>query len=161
MPAPSALKTVEGDLVALALAGLFDVVAHGCNCMGAMDAGLAKAIKAKFPEACAADLATLRGDRGKLGTCSFALVERDGRALTIVNAYTQFDYRGRGPLVDYDAVRKCMAWIKERHAGRRIGLPLIGAGLAGGDWPRIAAIIAHELAGEDVTIVTLPGASRP
>ena len=35
----------------------------------------------------------------------------------------------------------------------RLGYPKIGAGLAGGDWPRIAAIIDRELAGEDHTLV--------
>ncbi len=46
-----------------------------------------------------------------------------------------------------------MGWIKKHYPGRRIGLPKIGAGLAGGDWPTIAAIIEEELAGEDVTLV--------
>jgi O-acetyl-ADP-ribose deacetylase (regulator of RNase III) len=100
-----------------------------------------------------ADLATARGDRAKLGTCTFAEIDRNGTPLVVVNAYTQFDYRGSGPRVDYVAVRSCFRWIKERHSGKRIGLPKIGAGLAGGDWARIAAIIEQELAGEDVTLV--------
>ena len=35
----------------------------------------------------------------------------------------------------------------------KIGLPLIGAGIAGGSWDRIEKIIREELWGEDVTIV--------
>ncbi len=35
----------------------------------------------------------------------------------------------------------------------RIGLPKIGAGLAGGDWPRIECIVDEELADCDVTVV--------
>jgi O-acetyl-ADP-ribose deacetylase (regulator of RNase III) len=46
-----------------------------------------------------------------------------------------------------------MAWIKTNFSGERIGLPKIGAGLAGGDWSVILAIISEELASEDVTIV--------
>lgn len=92
---------------------------------------------------------TARGDRAKLGTCSVAEVGK----LIVVNAYTQFDYRGSGTKVDYDAVRRCMAWIKANCSGLRIGLPLIGAGLAGGDWDRIKGIIEEELVGEDVTII--------
>ena len=42
-------------------------------------------------------------------------------------------------------------------AGKRIGLPRIGAGLAGGDWPTIRAIVDEELAGEDVTLVEFAG----
>ena len=149
------MKTVKGDLIAQAKAGAFDVIAHGCNCMCTMGAGIAVAIRKTWPEAYAADLATVKGDRGKLGTCTSVAVQEG--ALTVVNAYTQFDYRGRGVKLSYDAVASCMAWIKEHHSGRRIGLPMIGAGLAGGDWSRIEAIIATELAGEDVTIVEFAG----
>ena len=75
------------------------------------------------------------------------------KPLIVVNAYTQFDWRGSGPKVDYDAVRSSMRWIKKHHTGKRIGLPKIGAGLAGGEWPTIAAILEEELGGENVTLV--------
>jgi O-acetyl-ADP-ribose deacetylase (regulator of RNase III) len=118
-----------------------------------MGAGIAKAIKASFPEAYAADCETTKGSRTKLGTCSFAEVNAGGKRLVIVNAYTQFDWRGSGTKVDNEAVRSCMRWIKDNFPGLRIGLPKIGAGLAGGDWKEIASIIEEELAGEDVTLV--------
>ena len=118
-----------------------------------MGAGIAKAIKAEFPAAYEADLSTRRGDRAKLGTCTFAEIDLNGSPLIVVNAYTQFDYRGRGPKVDYDAVRSCFRWIKRHHSGRRIGFPKIGAGLAGGDWTKISAIIDEELACEDAVLV--------
>ena len=147
------MKTIRGDLIHLAKHGEFDLIVHGCNCFCTMGAGIAKGIKAAFPAAFEADLATALGDRAKLGTCTFAEINRSGTLLVVVNAYTQFDYRGTGPKVDYDAVHSCFRWIKEQHSGKRIGLPKIGAGLAGGDWARIAAIIEEELAGEDVTLV--------
>src|SRR5690242_8887830 len=99
------MKIVRGDLIKLALAGEFDVIVHGCNCMCAMGAGIAKGIKTTFPEAYAADCATPKGDRAKLGTISTARIERDGRVLNVVNAYTQFHWRGKKPLVDYDAIK--------------------------------------------------------
>ncbi len=46
-----------------------------------------------------------------------------------------------------------MKQIKRDFSGKRIGFPKIGAGLAGGDWERIAEIIKTELAGEDLTLV--------
>jgi O-acetyl-ADP-ribose deacetylase (regulator of RNase III) len=147
------MKTISGDLIQRAKDGDFDLIAHGCNCFCTMGAGIAKGIRAAFPEAYDADLATAKGDRAKLGTCSAAEVVRDGRALVVVNAYTQYDYRGGGPKVDYEAVRSCFRRVKEQHSGKRIGLPKIGAGLAGGDWERVAGIIAEELEGEDVTVV--------
>ncbi|MER8782100.1 hypothetical protein NKH60_12735 [Mesorhizobium sp. M1006] len=46
-----------------------------------------------------------------------------------------------------------MQAVKGKFAGKRIGYPKIGAGLAGGDWETIASIINDELAGEDHTLV--------
>lgn len=147
------MKTVSGDLIQLAMGGDFDLIVHGCNCFCTMGAGIAKGIRTAFPAAFDADRATSRGDRAKLGSCTFAEVDLNGTPLAVVNAYTQFDYRGSGPKVDYDAIRSCFRWIRQQHSGKRVGLPKIGAGLAGGDWERIAAILGEELAGEDVTVV--------
>jgi O-acetyl-ADP-ribose deacetylase (regulator of RNase III) len=148
------MRHIAGDLIALAKAGHFDVIAHGCNCFNVMGAGLAAQIARHFPEAAAADARTAPGDPAKLGTLSEALVVIGAHRLHVVNAYTQHHYAGDGVLVDYAAVASCMAHLKRRHAGRRIGLPQIGAGLAGGHWPTIEEIIRSALAGEDLTIVT-------
>jgi O-acetyl-ADP-ribose deacetylase (regulator of RNase III) len=118
-----------------------------------MGAGIAKSIKSVFPEAYAADLQTRKGDRQKLGTITFVRVEREGRAITIVNGYTQFHWRGAGVLADYEAIRSVIRNVKSRFTGERIGYPKIGAGLAGGDWTIISQIIDAELAGEDHTLV--------
>ncbi len=147
------MKTIEGDLITLALEGQFDVIVHGCNCFCTMGAGIARAIQEEFPEAYAADLITIKGDRNKLGDFSFATVKRDDKEITIVNGYTQFHFQGDSVLVDYDAVHNLFKKIKQQFSGKRIGYPKIGAGLADGDWERISRIIDEELAGEDHTLV--------
>lgn len=147
------MKTVNGDLISLALEGRFDVIVHGCNCFCSMGAGIARAIQEEFPEAYAADLVTVKGDRNKLGDFSSATVKRDQHQITIVNGYTQFHFHGDRVLVDYEAVRKLFRKIKQKFSGKRIGYPKIGAGLAGGDWQRISGIIEEELAGEDYSFV--------
>jgi O-acetyl-ADP-ribose deacetylase (regulator of RNase III) len=147
------MNVVEGDLIKLALNGSFDVIVHGANCQCTMGAGIAKAIKSEFPEAFQADLRTTKGDSSKLGTISTAEVVRSGRALTIVNAYTQLNYRGPKVRVDYDAIRDAMREVRRRFGEKRIGYPRIGAGLGGGDWDRISSIIDAELAGTDHTLV--------
>ena len=147
------MKVTEGDLIKNAKEGGFDLIAHGCNCFCTMGAGIAKGIRSEFPEAFEADRITQKGSKEKLGTCSFAKIERDGINLIVVNAYIQFDYRGRGVKVDYDAVRSCMKWIRENFGGKRIGIPKIGAGLAGGEWEIISQIVDKELTEEDVTLV--------
>ena len=147
------MRTVKGALLALAADGSFDVIVHGCNCQNDMGAGIAKTIKQKFPAAFQADLETEKGSKDKLGTITTATVDCDGHELTIVNAYTQFHWRGEGVLVDYDAIRSAFREVKNRFAGKRIGYPLLGAGLGGGDWTLISSIIDEELAGETHTLV--------
>lgn len=146
-------KEKDGDLIAMAIEGRFDVIVHGCNCFCSMGAGIAHAIQAKFPEALAADLLTIKGDRNKLGFFSSTTVTENGNEFIIVNGYTQFHHSGNPPFVDYDAVESLFARIKKEFTGKRIGYPKIGAGLAGGDWSRIKGIIDRELAGEDHTFV--------
>jgi O-acetyl-ADP-ribose deacetylase (regulator of RNase III) len=142
-----------GNLIALATAGRFDVIGHGCNCMCTMGAGIAKSIRRQFPAAYEVDVKTRRGDRAKLGTCTHVTVQVEQRTLVIVNAYTQFDWRGTGDRLDYDALRQAMTWMAATFTGKRFGLPRIGAGLAGGDWPRIETILAEVFAKEDLTVV--------
>ena len=147
------MKVIKGDLIELALDGVFDVIIHGCNCQCAMGAGIAKAIKKQFPEAYDADLNTQKGDALKLGSFSFASVNVEKGELIIVNGYTQFHWRGSGVLVDYESIRSVMKNVKSKFSGKRIGYPRIGAGLAKGNWETIANIIDQELNGENHTLV--------
>lgn len=150
------MKTTKGDLIKLATSGEFDVIVHGCNCFHIMGAGIAKSIKTRFPEAYLADRRqSIKGDRGKLGTYTRANVL--GGELTVINAYTQYSY-GRGPNrespVDYEAIGKVFALLrKELPKGSRVGIPRIGAGLAGGDWQLIQSIIEEAINGMDLTLV--------
>ena len=150
------MKTIEGDLIELAKDGKFDVIIHGCNCMNTMDAGIAEQIKYQFPSAYEADLKTKKADKTKLGTCSYAIENINGRDFYIINAYTQYDCEGEETLIDYNALRSCMKWVKQNYSGKRIGIPKIGTGLAQGDWAIISNIISEELANEDLTLVIKP-----
>ncbi len=78
------MKRIEGDLIRLANLGHFDVIIHGCNCFCTMGAGIAKAIREQYPAAYEADLATEKGNRGKLGSYSSAVVSIDD--LTLQNS---------------------------------------------------------------------------
>lgn len=143
------LKEIKGDLVKQAHE--FDVIAQGNNCFLTMGAGIAKAIKEKFPEAYERDLDTQFGNKAKLGTITYT------RKTTpiIINCYSQYKYGREKRHADYDAIRSCMKEIKQLFSGKKIGMPRIGCGLAGGDWNVVKLIIEEELEGEDVTIVSL------
>lgn len=143
------MKYVNGDLVKMACNGEFEVIVHGCNCFCNMGAGIARQIKQAFPEAYIADGLSIKGDKEKLGQITIG----NSNVVTIVNAYTQYAYGKNKVHADYNAIRSCMKEIKKYFSGRKIGMPLIGAGLAGGDWTVIEKIIEEELQGEDVTIV--------
>ena len=114
------MKIVQGDLIALALNGHFDVIVHGCNCDCIMGAGIAQSIRKHFPEAYAADAATKVGDSAKLGSYSMAVCVRGSIQITVVNGYTQMHPSGSGVLADYHAIRIVMRALKRDFAGRRI-----------------------------------------
>ena len=148
------MKEVAGDLIQLANEGKFDVIVHGCNCQCKMGGGIAKQIRQAFPEAHDADCGTAVCDPRKIGSFSFAKANvNNGKRLVIVNGYTQLLAGGQ---VNYHAVRKVMKQVKQNFYGKRIGYPMIGSGLAGGDWDRIKDIIEEELKDEDHTLVRLP-----
>ena len=144
------IRYIDGDLVRDA--ANYEVIAHCCNCFCTMGAGIAPQIKHKFPEAYEADCKTQSGDESKLGTITYT----ENTTPIVVNLYGQFDYTGRrsGKMdLDYDALRSALKAMREKFTGKTFGLPMIGAGLAGGDWNVIEAIIEEEMRGEYVTIV--------
>lgn len=147
------MNIVKGDLIRMAEEGRFDVIIHGCNCFCAMGNGIAKTVRDRLPEAYAADRKTKKGDRNKLGTYSSATIVRGDISFVVINAYTQFDFWTKGVKADYEAIDAVMKKVKADFPGKTIGYPLIGAGLARGDWSRISQIINDALAGEDHTLV--------
>lgn len=105
-----------------------------------MGAGIAKQIKAHYPEAYEADQKTTKGDKSKLGT--YTTAEHDD--LIIVNAYTEYKY-GRGKRVNYEAIQQVFHRIAKDFSDKKIGIPKIGAGYGGGSWKIIQDIIYKEL----------------
>lgn len=144
------MKFIQGNLLEIIESGMFDVVVHGCNCFCNMGGGIAFYLKAKYPEILAIDKKTSCGDRGKLGSCSAVTLKNN---VIVLNAYTQYHWKGSDVLVDYSALRKVFRKIKSNFSGKRIVYPKIGAGLANGDWGVIEKIISEELFGESHTCV--------
>lgn len=142
-------NTVKGCLVTMAEDGEFNAIIHGCNCFHIMGGGIAHTIKDAFPQAYEADLETKKGDYLKMGTYSSAEIYRRNlrERFTVFNCYTQWNISaGNGPydqdvLVDYNAVYRVFSEINKNYNGLKIGFPMIGAGLANGEWDIIANII--------------------
>jgi O-acetyl-ADP-ribose deacetylase (regulator of RNase III) len=158
---------INGDLISLAKKGKFDVITHGCNCMSNMGAGIAVPMNYTFD--CSRFDMELQGPSMlKLGNIDFQhfvlgeysmwnLEDADNKKgepiLTVVNSYTQNRPGIRFKPLDYEALTLCMRKINYQFKGMHIGLPKIGAGLAGGDWNRIKEIIKTELTDCKVTVV--------
>lgn len=152
-------KEVDGDLVKLALEGKFDVVAHGCNCQCTMGAGIAPQMAKAFGvDKYQMEQPKYKGNMNKLGTIEWRAHNPNGNNIIVVNAYTQFNYGrnhadGDKKPVDYDAITMVMRKMNHVFKGKHIGLPRLGAGLAGGDWNIIKGIIQKELKDCNVTII--------
>lgn len=166
------LRTVKGDLVEMGLNGEFDMIAHGANCFCTMNSGIAAQIKQKIPEAYEADCRTTAvGDNMKLGNMSIVSVPtREGsKFLHVVNAYTQFNFTGRriGKRdADYEAIREVFEKLNVsvqlmeasgNNPSLKVGIPLIGCGLAGGDWDIVEKIINSTTPNIDITLVLKNG----
>jgi len=148
------MKEVEGNLITLAYENKFDLILQGCNCFCTMGSGLAKEIREKIPVAYEADLKTIKGDINKLGNFTFAdEFDDSGFGFRVINVYSQYYYDARLKPLDYEALTLALRKLNHLYRGKSIGVPLIGAGLAGGDWDRIKKIIEVELEDMDVTIV--------
>lgn len=162
---------LTGNLITLAKKGDFDVIAHGCNCHCSMGAGIAPQMAEEF----SADKFPLEsplwaGDINKLGQIDYMWVDPSNKAsrrrestaehtLAVVNAYTQYGFGknhkdGKAIPLDYEALLLCMRKMNHVFKGKKIGLPQIGCGLAGGEWVIVKDIIKDELSHDcDVTVV--------
>jgi O-acetyl-ADP-ribose deacetylase (regulator of RNase III) len=158
------IKVVKGNLLDLFDNREFDAIVHGCNCFNNMGAGIAKQIKERYPSAYVEDCKTKKGDKHKLGDYTYTTLVDDflpgylqgSNQRYVINAYTQYDYKGHKP-VDYEAIRKVFTLINRDFEGFKIGIPKIGAGLAGGDWDKIKRIIDSVTPNLDITLVEYGG----
>lgn len=144
-------KEVKGDLLKMAKEGKFDLIAHGANCFQVMGAGIAAGVAKVFPDAYRADLADTRDQLQRLGDLTYVM-DTESNTL-IVNLYTQ--YQG-GPNLDYIALELSLQKMVKRFSSKyykTIGLPLIGCGIAGGDWKKVKKIIKRVLSDYNVTVV--------
>jgi O-acetyl-ADP-ribose deacetylase (regulator of RNase III) len=149
------MRVIYGNLLDLALDGVFDVIVHGCNCFCTFGAGIAWQIADRFPEAYLRDKRTIKGSRRKLGSYTSTNIVRGDSNFVIVNAYTQYNYGNHAPNANYVAIDEVFRKIAINFNGKRIGYPLIGAGLARGDWYIISPIIDRNLKEQDHALVLL------
>ena len=119
-----------------------EMIVHGCNDQGVMGGGVALAIRAAYPEAYTHYRSLYEGPGLKLGS----LYVCSSRGKLIGNAITQEFFGTDRRHVDYHAVIEVGVRLNEYarlHGIKRVALPRIGAGLAGGDWSILSKLIEN------------------
>jgi len=122
--------------------------ALGCNCAGAMDAGIAVAFKKRWPAMFEEYRARCEDGRLHLGD---VLVWTDGE-VTVYCLAIQEHWKKKAKLAALARALRKMVQLASNAGIDRVGLPRVGAGLGGLDWPRAKSILG-EVGGE--TAVTL------
>jgi len=162
-----------GDMIASAPKG-FSV--HGCNAQGSMGSGIALSVKTKYPSVYKAyrdawkqghrmfrphDIIGMHLAELEMGTIIPVQVSED---IVFVNAITQRFYRGHkhAPdgitrFVSYDAIEETFAKIDQLPSQYPniipvLSMPLIGAGLGGGNWNIIEGIIKETVKNLDIVV---------
>jgi O-acetyl-ADP-ribose deacetylase (regulator of RNase III) len=128
------------------------IIVHGCNACGVMGAGVAKAVKDRYPGAYQLYRRMYEGPGLTVGNIvPYEVPTLAPRPeLLIVNAITQQDYGTNRRQVDYEGLFRCFSQIPQlamAYQLRDVHFPLIGCGLAGGDWDIVEAIIESTLKG--------------
>lgn len=138
-------------------------LASGVNCLGIMGAGVARALRAKYPEMYKKyeELCSLHENNPKELLGEIQIVPCKDKV--IINCFTQLGLSRGEQVVDYDALRSCIREInseigqngvsdlasvydKIEDEGElvRVAFPKIGCGLAGGSWEVVSKIIEEE-----------------
>jgi O-acetyl-ADP-ribose deacetylase (regulator of RNase III) len=125
-------------------------IIHCCNDCGKWGAGFVLALSRKWKSP---EREYRKRPNYRLGDIQVCPVEND---ITIINMIGQHGI-GRSvdgrPAIRYSAIRECLKQVFKVARGGSIHAPRFGAGLAGGDWNIIEALIKEELTENGIPVV--------
>jgi O-acetyl-ADP-ribose deacetylase (regulator of RNase III) len=128
-------RYIQGDITETEL----DFIAHGVNCQNTMGSGVAKALFTKWigVKYSYHDFCGNSKPEALLGKVAVYTANK-----TIFNCFTQitFGYDGQRR-VNYAAVVECLKEIIQVYNPKRLAIPKIGCGLAGGNWTFMEQLI--------------------
>ena len=159
------IETRIGDMLVnvLPTPNVVKIMTHGTNCLGRMGSGIAPLIKQKYPEAYEVYRNQYNSPTGlTLGQITYCTPKMSVYPFLVVNSNIQHKYRGyKNPdgtiepydkvFCDYDAMQSCFKQINDiaimlvDQFPVEVNFPLIGCGLAGGDWNIVSQIIDDKL----------------
>lgn len=156
-------EEVTGDLFTLGL----DAIGHGCNCQGVMGAGIAAEFRRRYPRMFRTYRDKCHAGQFMLGDF-YAYIPAMSPPRMIYNLATQLT---PGPVSSFsitatgrlDAIGSSVHDALEHARGYglpSLGLPRVGCGLGGLDWPDVRKILAEagEASPVRLVAVTLPAA---
>ncbi len=111
-------------------------IAHCVNAQHKMNSGVAKAIRARYPKAYDDYMASTL----PLGKVILSKNEPHNILHIVGQKYYGYDSR---VYVDYPALRRGLATIN-KNINEPVAFPMIGCGLAGGDWSIVGPMIEEE-----------------
>jgi len=148
------------------------LIIHCCNDVGAWGAGFVLALSKKWKQPkqhyiswCS--LKELDGIPFELGNVQFVIVAGDLCVCNMIGQHGTYYHNDGTPPIRYDAIQKClqkirakieaMKQIDEENQRLKFGpytvhAPRFGAGLAGGKWENIEALIKQELSNYDISV---------
>ena len=151
----SMMKESEKGLIGLGHA----FYTHGCNCHNAMGSGIAPQIANAYPSVLRSDtlyhdsFPTEKSKRNHMLGTAFPVPITNN--LTIINSYTQF-YPGKD--LRMSALRECFESLNRMIGSKgTLFIPMIGAGIAGGDWQLIKAVINNVTPDLQIVVVEYDG----
>ncbi len=127
------VELIKGDIFASDLRAF----AQGVNCAGAMDAGIAVAFKKKWPRMFEDYHARCEDGRLKLGDV-FAWTDGE---VTVYNLAIQEHWKKKATMAGLTRALKKTIELATHASVDRIGVPRIGTGLGGLEWPRVKSVL--------------------
>lgn len=155
------MKSIVGNLITDALQGTLDGhIIHGCNAQGGMGAGIALEVKNRIPQAYDAYMKVHNETGLSLG---MAIPVRLHQHAVFWNLITQEFYgRDDTKYVSYDAIDDALRLMRAKIDSRnnsdipkKLYFPLIGCGLANGNWSVVSSIINVHFSDYETTLYTL------
>lgn len=132
------------------------IIAHVCNNKGVWGAGFVLAVSNKWPRVKEMYQTWMKNMIDLGGKTQFALADSD---IIVANMVAQDGVGGGGRLVNYNWLADCLESVafRAKQHNHSVHMPMIGAGLGGGNWNIIEAIIRETLKDVDTTIYMWEG----